>query len=168
MTTALAASLSLAVIASFAQSVDVGSATHDINFVPNYVFTDGTGANQAKILFADTRTLAASGTESLDLAAVLLDAFGNVITFDKIKAIVVTADAANTNNVLFGGAASAQAAPWFGDVTDVLVIRPGGMIALVAPDATGYDVTATTADIIKVTNSAGTTGVTYTIVLIGV
>jgi hypothetical protein len=167
MTTAIAATISLALTVAYAQTMDVGSAQHNVNFNPNYAFSDGTGANQAKIIFTDTRTLTASATENLDLAGVLLDAFGNVITFDRIKAIIVTADPANTNNVLFGGAASAQAAPWFGDVTDVLVIRPGGMIALVAPDAIGYDVTATTADLIKVTNSAGTTGVNYTIVLIG-
>jgi len=168
MTTALSAVLALALTASYAQTMDIGSAKHDAQLSPNFHFTDGTGANQAKILFADTRTLAASASESLDLAGVLTDAFGNVLTFDKIKAIIVTADATNTNSVLFGGAASAQASPWFGDVTDVVVVRPGGMMVLVAPDATGYDVTATTADIIKMANSGAGTGVTYSIVLIGV
>lgn len=168
MTTALAASLALSLIATFNQSSDVGSVNQEVKFVPNYVFTDGTGANQARILFSDTRTLSASATENLDLAGVLTDVFGNVITFDKIKAIIVTAAAANTNNVVFGGAASAQAAPWFGDVADTVVIRPGGCLCLVAPDATGYDVTATTADLLKIANSSSGTPVTYTIVLIGV
>lgn len=168
MTTALSASLAVSLVAAFSQSVDVGTLTHDAKFSPNYVFTNGTGANQASILFSDTRTLAASATENLDLAGVLIDAFGNTITFDKIKAIIVTAAAANTNNVLFGGAASAQAAPWFGDVTDVNVIRPGGLLCMVAPDATGFDVTATTADLLKIANSSSGTSVTYTIVIIGV
>lgn len=168
MTTSLSASIAISLAAAYSQTVDVGTVKHDVKFGPNYVFQDGTGANQAKTIFTDTRTLAASASESLDVAGVLTDAFGNTITFDKIKAVIVTADPANTNNVLFGGAASAQAAPWFGDVSDVLVIRPGGSICLVAPDATGYDVTATTADIIKVANSGSGTGVNYTIVLIGV
>ncbi|MES2685486.1 MAG: hypothetical protein V4706_01625 [Pseudomonadota bacterium] len=168
MTTALAASLALSLVASFNQSSDVGSVNQDVKFTPNYVFTDGTGANQARILFSDTRTLAASANENLDLAGVLTDVFGNVLTFDKIKAIIVTAAAANTNTVVFGGAASAQAAPWFGDVADTNVIRPGGLLAMVAPDANGFDVTATTADLLKIANGGAGTPVTYTIVLIGV
>jgi hypothetical protein len=168
MTTALTAAISIALSGAFTNSMDVGSANFPIQFNPNFVFTDGTGANQAKTIFTDTRTLAASASEDLDLAGVLTDAFGNVITFDKIKAIIVTAAAGNTNNVLFGGAASAQASPWFGDVTDTLVIRPGGAICLIAPDATGYDITATSADLLKIANSSSGTGVTYTIVLIGV
>lgn len=168
MSTTLAATLALSLVANFNQGIDVGTLNQDVKFVPNYVFTDGTGANQAKILFSDTRTLAASATENLDLAGVLTDAFGNTVTFDKIKAIIVTAAPGNTNAVIFGGAASAQAAPWFGDVSDTNVIRPGGLLCMVAPDATGFDVTATTADLLKMANGGGSTSVTYTIVLIGV
>ena len=168
MTTALAATIAISLAASYSNSLDIGSVNYQPNFNSNFVFNDGIGANQAKILFTDTRTLAASANESLDLAGVLLDAFGNTIIFDRIKAIIVTADPTNTNNVLFGGAATAQAAPWFGTVTDTLVVRPGGCIALIAPDAVGYDVTATTADLIKIANSGAGTGVNYTIVIVGV
>jgi hypothetical protein len=166
--TTLAATIALALAASYSAAADIGTVKHDANFSPNYIFSDGTGANQAKIFFADTRTLGASATENLDLAGSLLDAFGNVITIDKIKALIITAAPGNTNNVLVGGAASAQASPFFGDVTDVLVVRPGGMIALVAPDVNGYDITATTADLLKIANSSSGTGVTYTIIVIAV
>lgn len=168
MTISLTASVGLALTAAYANSLDMGAVSYLANFKPNFVFSDGTGANQAKYIFTDTRTLAASATENLDLAGVLLDAFGNALTFDKIKALIITADATNTNDVLVGGAATAQASAFFGDVTDVVKVRPGGMLALVAPDATGYDVTATTADLLKLANSGAGTGVTYTIVLIGV
>ncbi len=50
---------------------------------------------------------------------------------------------------------------------DTVKVKPGGAIALVAPDATGYAVTAGTADQLKVANSAGGTSVTYDIIIIG-
>lgn len=168
MTTALTASLALMLSAAYTKPLDLGAASAPLKFTPSYNFTDGTGANQARILFSATRTLAASATEDLDLAGVLLDAFGDTVTIDKVKALIVTAAPGNTNNVLVGGAASAQASPWFGDVTDKVVVRPGGLFAVVAPDATGYDITATSADLLKIANSSSGTPVTYTIVILAV
>jgi len=167
MATSLTAKVGCSVSAEFANSLDVGSASYPINYGANYLFTDGTGANQAKEVFTDTRTLTASATENLDLAGVLTDAFGNVITFTKIKAIIVTAAAANTNDVVLGNHATAAFFPMFGAATHTTLVKPGGAVMFVAPDATGFAVTATTADMLMVTNSAGGTSVTYTIVLIG-
>jgi len=70
--------------------------------------------------------------------------------------------------VLVGGAASNQVATIFGATNDVLVIRPGGMFALTAPDNTGMAITASTGDLLKIANSSSGTSVTYTIVIIGV
>lgn len=78
------------------------------------------------------------------------------------------AAAANTNNVVVGGAASNGFINWVGDATDVINVRPGGVFMLVAPDSTAYAVTASTGDILKVANSSSGTSVTYTIVIIGV
>lgn len=167
MTTALSLRLALSIAAELSNSVDIGSVKYPLSYSPSYVFTDGTGANQAKEVFTDTRTLSASATEDLDLAGGLTDVFGNTLTFTKIKALIVVADSGNTNDVLVGGAASAAIASIFGDLTDVVKVKPGGMLALVAPDATGYAITATTADLLKMANSAGGTGVTYTIVIVG-
>lgn len=166
--TTLTARISLNIDAILADALDIGTVEYHPQYGANYVLTDGSGANQANSIFTDTRILAASATEDLDLAGVLVNAFGATITFDKIKALIIKADAANTNDVLVGGAASAQASAFFGDVTDVVKVKPGGMLALVAPDANGYDVTATTADLLKIANSAGSTAVGYTIILIGV
>lgn len=168
MTVSLTARVNLSVVAELANSLDVGNVAYPVSWGANYALTDGAGANQANRIFTDTRTLSASATEDLDLAGVLTDALGNTLTFDKIKALIVRADAANTNDVLVGGAATAQASAFFGDVTDAVKVKPGGTVAFIAPDATGYDITATTADLLKVANSAGGTGVTYTIIIIGV
>jgi len=147
--------------------VDIGEALHEANWSPAYSFTDGVGANQAKAAFADERTLAASANESLDLAGGLTDVFGNTITFTKIKAIVVQAAAANSNDVVIGGAASNGFTSFVGAADDTIKVKPGGMLVLVAPDANGYAVVASTGDLLKVANSGAGTAVTYKIIIIG-
>jgi hypothetical protein len=146
---------------------ELSSASSPVNVTANFNWADGSGANQASFVFADTRQIAASSNDDLDLAGILTDALGNVITFTKIRAILVKAAAGNTNNVLIGGAGAADFLTWVGDATDIVVVRPGGMFLLVAPDATGYVVTVTTADILRIANSAGGSVVDYDIVLIG-
>jgi hypothetical protein len=155
-------------LSSVLQNVLDGRNAEDrLLFSPNITLTDGTGANGAKSQIFDTRTLSASATEDLDLAGGLSDAFGNLITFTKIRALAITAAAANTNNVLVGGASATQLASLFSAVNDVLIIRPGGGFMVYAPDATGYTVTAGSADLLKIANSAGSTSVTYSIAIIG-
>lgn len=148
-------------------ALDLGGASSPASLVKSYGWPDGATANHANRVFTDTRTLAASATENIDLAAVLVDAFGSAITFARVRALIIAAASTNTNNVLVGGAASNAFINWVSDATDVVVVRPGGLLALVAPDTTGYAVTAATGDILKITNSAGTTGVTYDIAIIG-
>jgi len=98
-------------------------------------FASGVGANQADLLFADTRTLAASATEDLDLAGVLTDAFGAVITMAEVVAIFVTADAGNTNAVVVGDATSPV--PLLGGTNPTVSIKPGGFFVLGAPGGGG-------------------------------
>jgi len=127
----------------------------------------GTGANQADLVFSDTRTLGASANEDLDLAGVLTDPFGIVMTFARIKMMYFFAAAANTNNVEIGGAAATQFVNWVNAAADVIILRPGGVFLLTAPDATAYAVGAGASDFLRVTNGAAGTSVTYDIVLIG-
>jgi len=128
--------------------------------------TSGVAANQADIIWADERTLAASATENLDLAGALTDAFGATVTAVKLKAVLVIAADANTNDVLVGGAAS-NAVPIFGDVTDIAKAKPGGFVYLAAPGLAGLcTVTASTGDILKIANSSSGTSVTYKIAIV--
>ena len=166
MATALELRLGLNLSGQVVDTLDVGAITYPASFGANYNFADGTGGDQAKKIWTDTRTLTASATENLDLAGVLVDAFGVTLTFTKVKALIVTAAAANTNDVLVGGHASGVL--FFANANDIVKVRPGGMFALVSPDSTGYAVTASTGDLLTVANSAGSTSVTYTIIIIGV
>jgi hypothetical protein len=166
--TTLAASIALAIAGSYSNALDINSVNYPLNFGPNYTFTDGSGAGQASKVFTDLRTLAASATEDLDLnGTTLLDAFGNAIAFTKIKGIIVVADAANTNDVVVGGAAANGFISPFGAATDKVKVRPGGMLVLVDPGAAGYAVTAATADLLRIGNGGAGTSVNYQIFLIG-
>ena len=148
--------------------VDIGTVRHNVDYGATYNLIDGTGADSIKEIFADSRTLAASATENMDMAGVLTDAFGTTITFTKIKAICIKASSANTNDVVVGGHGSAACFSMFNAATDKIKVKPGGMMLLVAPDNTGYAVTATTADMITVANSSSGTGVTYDVIIMGV
>jgi len=78
----------------------------------------------------------------------------------------VHASGANTNNVVVGGAAATQFAPFFDAVTDTFTVRPNGSFIAIAPDATGY-VASAGAKLIKIANSGAGTPVTYDILVVG-
>ncbi|MEU6222245.1 hypothetical protein [Streptomyces sp. NPDC047042] len=149
-------------------ALDLGTGRASQILARRMTLGSGTGAGKADRIWSDRRTLAASATEDLDLAGVLLDAFGAAVTFARIKGLIIAAAAGNTNNVVVGAAASA---PWITllGATHTLTLRPGAFVAVGtgAADAIGYAVTATTADLLKVANSAAGTPVTYDIHIIG-
>lgn len=147
--------------------LDIGTGKHQVNSTYSNVFTNGTGANQANEMFTDQRTIAASGSEDLDLAGSLTDAFGTSIVFTSIKAVIISAASANTNDVVVGGAASNTFDGWFNDSSDKLNIKPGGMFCITNPEANGYAVTAGTGDLLTIANSSSGTSVTYDIIIIG-
>ncbi|SFI31438.1 hypothetical protein [Nitrosomonas sp. Nm34] len=163
----LTGSINITLAIALANVMDIGQSNYPINFGVNFPFENGSGDGQASAAWTDERTIAASGSENLDMAGVLADAFGATFSVTKIKGLLVAANANNTNDVLVGGHASAAVASFFGDATDILRVKPGGAIALIAPKAAGYAVIPTTADLIKVANSAGGTPVTYKILIIG-
>ena len=115
--------------------------------------------------WSDQRTLTASATEDLDLAGVLTGPLGTTLTFVRIKALLVKAAAANTNDVQISR--SATGIPLFAASGDLLPVKPGGLFLWVAPNAAGVVVTPATADTITVTNGGGGPSVTYDIVVLG-
>lgn len=157
---------------NYVSALDLGSATFPTNLSYGTAFTSGTGAGQVDKIWTDTRTLTASGTEDLDLAGVLTDAFGASITFARIKGILVSASPANTNNVIVGANVVNSWATMLGPTGasgGTVTLRPGAFFAagVGAADATGWAVTASTGDLLHVANSAGGTGVDYSIAVFG-
>jgi hypothetical protein len=162
---ALSATIQAKVSASHTNVLDLGTATFPLSVIQSLSLTDGTGASQADRIFTDTRTLAASAAESLDLAGSLTNAYGTV-TFARIKAVLVTAASGNTNDVQFTRPAS-NGVPLFMAAGDGIALAPGDFFLWASSTAAGKAVTASTGDLLTLTNSAGSTSVDYTVVIIG-
>lgn len=158
----------ISVKASLTETVagDLQTTRAPISYLKRILMASGTGADQADLVFTDTRTLSASATEDLDLRGSLLTPLGQAAVLVKLKGIIVTAAAGNTNNVNVTRPAS-NGVPLFLAASDGIAVRPGGCFAWFARDATAIGTTAGTVDLITFTNSAGTTPVTYDVILIG-
>ncbi len=161
----LTATVQLSATGQQTSASDLGTAKFPFTKNASVAYANGTGSSQADRIFTDQRTLAASGTENLDLAGALTDAFGATITFATIKAVIITAAAGNTNDVQVTRPA-ANGAPLFIAASDGIALKPGYAFAWFGSGA-GVAVTAGTGDLLTVTNSAGGTPVTYDIVIIG-
>jgi hypothetical protein len=162
---ALTSKVLVTAVATHTNPLDLATGTVPLSVEARIPLASGTGANQADRIFHDRRTITASGTDSLDLAGVLTDAFGATITFAKLKAVVVKAAAGNTNNVNVTRPA-VNGVPWFLAAGDGIPVLPGGAFSWVAPGA-GVTVTAATGDLIDIVNSGAGTSVTYDIIIIG-
>ena len=167
MTTTIAGQVSLLISSTYQSVGDLSTAKDPVSIKNTFAFTNGEGALKAEAIFHDTRTLAASATEDLDVYGSLTDAFGNTMNFSKIKSIYIKAAAANTNNVEVGGASANQFQGIMKDTSDISVLRPSAWLAWCVPDATGMAVTTGTGDLMKIANSSSGTGVDYDIVIIG-
>jgi hypothetical protein len=164
---ALTTDISLAIMMALTKALDLSvSPEARPNIKKAIALATGTGANQADKAWFDQRTIAASATDTLDLAGTLTDALGDALTFARIKALYVAAAAGNTNNVNVVRPAS-NGVPLFLAAGDGIPVRPGGVFFWVAPDVTGVAVTAGTGDLVDLINSGAGTSVTADIVIIG-
>jgi hypothetical protein len=166
MAAGVRANISLSIDAILTGSNDLGNPKQRVLVEKALAFIAGTAAtDEANILFSDTRTLAASATEDLDLAGVLASAFGATITAAEVVAVYFAAAEGNTNNVNVTRPASNGFIGPFLAAGDGISIKPGEWQFFASES--GWPVTAATGDLITVTNSGGTTGVTYDVLILG-
>lgn len=163
---ALTSRVSMELSALLSGTSDFGAPTSAPKFSRQVDLGSGTGAGQADRIWTDQRTLSASATEDLDLTGTLVDALGATLTLARIKVLYVAAASGNTNNVVVGNATSNAWAALLG-ATGTVTLRPGQFFLTAVTDATAMAVTGGTGDLLKVANSAGSTGVTYDIAVIG-
>lgn len=156
-------------------ALDLSSSTDPLIYTRTHNFTHGETADTAEQYWHDSRNLAATTADNLDLAGVLVSSLGigATITFTEINAIFVfhkTAAASAPMEV--GGHATLALATMFNGTPDLdtaqpsLNVRPGGSLALIAPDATGYVVNATTEDMLRIYNG-GAAAIDYDIIILG-
>lgn len=167
----LTAWLSAEIRARYIKSYDQADGTFDPVVGETTTLTNGTGANQADVIWCDTRTLAKASAEALDLAGGLTDVFGTALTLARVKGLLVSAAAANTSAItvksVVAGPPATGFATWLVADGDGVSVRPGGTLLLIAPDATAYAVTAGTGDLLTVANPDADNAAIYTIAIIG-
>lgn len=146
-------------------ALDLSTAQDPILLSLLSTLSNGTGSAQASAQWSDTRTITASSSENLDLAGSLTNAFGQTLTFTKVKLIFIRAASANSNNVQFSRGSS-NGVPLFLAASDGVSLQPGAWFAWFDP--TGITVTAGTGDIFTVANSGAGSSVSYDIVIVGV
>lgn len=144
MAQALNLALMASIVGAYGGASDVGTLEQKITLNQRIALDFGTTANKADQVWSDIRTLGASANESLDLAGVLADVFGATLTMVEVVGLLVIADAANTNNVIVGGAATNTFVGFFGSATDTLVVKPGGFAFIAAPTNPAYTDTLST------------------------
>jgi hypothetical protein len=167
MPTTLQALVTAQIDATYRNILDLSVPTDFFLRKNSVELSNGTGANSADLMFHDSRTIAASGTEDLDLAGGLTNPLtGAAMTFVELRAIQIKASASNTNNVRVTRSAS-NGVPLFLAAGDGLDIPPGGVFLWVCPADGKVTVTAGTGDLITVANSSSGTSVTYDVTIIG-
>lgn len=160
--------ISFSLAATANNPLDLVRASAPLAYGKSFSWSTGAAINQADRMFSDQRTIAASGTDDLDLTGTALqDALGVNLALARVKLIAVYAAAGNTNNVVIGGAASNQFVGPFGAATHTVAIPPNGLFVVTAPTAAGWVVTAGTGDLLRIANSGAGTSVTYDIIIFG-
>lgn len=162
----LTAKITTTIVGSLENELDLVTASAPISKRYEQSYADGTGADQAEELFSDTRSLAASASESLDLAGGLASPLGGSITFTAIKEIIVRASPDNTGDLRVGAAiANAFQGP-FGAAAVGNLVPPDGILHLRNPSAAGWPVTAGTGDLLQIENLVAAAQ-SYDIIIIG-
>lgn len=149
-------------------SGDAGLSLPTDKLIPKFQFdfANGVGADQADRIYRATRSIAASTNDDLDLAGGgLVDVFGNALTFARLKAAIFYGRPTNVSTVTIGASAAAPVL-WFGSNTHTETLKARQLQCHVSPDASGWAITATTADVLRLANGAGGTA-QVDVILIG-
>ena len=152
-------------------SHDFGGPVFDKEMFAAMTFLDGVGALQADLLFMDQRSVLTGANDDIDLAGVLLNAFGQTITTAELVGVFVInapiTGAPNTTNLTIGGGTNPVTGFLGGTTPTIGPLRPGAVVFLACPDAAGLgSVVAGTGDILRIANSAGATA-NYQIAILG-
>lgn len=133
--------------------------THTISVGDQLTWGDGTGADEADLVYEAIESLAASGALTLDLTA-LEDSFGAALSFARLKAFYLRNTGTDAGaSLLIGGTC--------GIVGSGLVLRPGEHLMKAVGDGTAYAVVNSSSDSLTITNQSGSAAASLRLVLVG-
>lgn len=170
------ANIGLSITGVAEKALDLSTPKSKLSIAKNLALAFGSGAGKADQVWHDRRILAGGGSEDLDLSGVLINAFGDTITFANLKVIAIIN---RSDEVLPGHAVATDAevsiapdatngfdGPLAG-TTPKLIVPAGGVLLVTNPTAAGWAVTADTGDLIVITNEDGSDQAIYDILVIG-
>ncbi|KKM63426.1 hypothetical protein LCGC14_1511630, partial [marine sediment metagenome] len=127
MATTVTGKITAAVSANFSKDLDIGAVSATPQASVSLAFTNGAGANKVEAVGMKAGTVAGSGTVDIDLAGVLTDPAGDVITFTKVKGFIIkNTEAVGTGT---GFEVGGTFASWVKAAGDEVVVHPGGFLA---------------------------------------
>ena len=128
--------------------------------------TSGTGLDTADQVWVSAATaITGSGTNAHDVAGGLTDAYGNTLTFVKVKGLFIHNLSTTAGDTLTVGG-DVNGLLIFGTAAHTHTIGPNGVLFISEPSLAGKAVTAGTGDILDVTEDAGNAN-TYDIAIWG-
>jgi len=167
---ALDAQILLSILAHETSSGDISRTLRATPASYSLILGDGTGANQAQVVWSDARTIGAGGYEDLNFQALTDDRGTVALTTLKLIYLKNTSGAGSISlGTLFDVPYTRPANAFFHTPlsSDALgagyQVRPGGLVVAADPGAAGYLVSASA----KNFRVSGASGATYEIVLIG-
>jgi hypothetical protein len=158
-------------VGSYTKASDLTTLQEAVNYTNSPTsYSNGSGEYQVNAFYSDTRSLAATN-ESFDFdlasgAGSIIDGFGTQLVFTKIKLLYVKnkSTTASQRLTLSGDFLTGVATSPLGGTAPTIVIGPGG-IALLDSPIDGFAVTATTGDVLTITNTAT---FSYDIIILGI
>jgi len=152
------------------KAADLSTPTENLNASKAIALAFGTGANNGNMEWSDRRTLAASTNETLDLVGVLAAPLSPVVSFSKIKMLLIknTSDALGTPTI--AAIKIEPGATYPPDNCPTIPKLPAGGVVLIAcGDADGFlgSLAGGTKDLLKISNLDGSYGCQYDIIIVG-
>jgi hypothetical protein len=162
---ALNAQILLSILAHEADAGDISQTLRATPATYALALTDGTGANQAQVVWSDAQELNASGTTNIELPSATDDR--GTVVFSAIKAVYIR----NTGTTTISWRGLALPEKW---TTGPLQVAEGdgvhipaaGVLLLTNPSDSGWTVAAGD-DQIEIVNESGSAPASFEIVLIG-
>lgn len=162
MALALTGQISLALESALTNALDLSTPRDPLQLSWTQTIASGSGTGQANKHFHDQYTISASGTQAVDLAGSVTNAFGQTVSFTRLKALLVVNSGA-TDITIEPNVSSGFSAMF----ADVVTIKAGGVFLLAGFDSSGYTVASGSADQLLITNLSSGASATVSVVAIG-
>lgn len=152
----------------YREAMDLGNVNDSNSLDYTYFLDDGTTSGKADVFWGDTRSLATTANDDLDLTALSTTRFGITgnTTFVTIKGVYIVNEATVSGEDLVVGGSNTN--PWqgpFGATNDTIRCSAGASLQLLRP-LTGWSVSDGSADILRINNAGSNTNI-YKIVIFG-